>query len=61
VHAAACYTVLDAWVEPVIAEALAALCVVEFCRNRGMDLIALEGDLLCKFLFNSQVRESFTV
>lgn len=44
-HAAACYTV-EAWVEPVIAEALAALRAVEFCRNRGMDCIVLEGDSL---------------
>jgi hypothetical protein len=49
VHAVACY-IVDAWVEPVIAEALAALCVVEFCRNRGMGCIVLEGDLLCKFI-----------
>lgn len=45
VHATASYSV-DAWVEPVVAEALAALRAAEFCQNRGLERIILEGDSL---------------
>jgi ribonuclease HI len=45
VLAAFCHMV-DTVVDPVVAEALAALRTVEFCKNRGFTLIILEGDSL---------------
>jgi hypothetical protein len=45
VHSTASYSV-DALMEPVVAEALAALGAAEFCRNWGLDKIILEGDSL---------------
>lgn len=37
---------MNACVDPVVVEALAALHTVEFCHNRGLRSIILEGDSL---------------
>jgi ribonuclease HI len=38
--------VVDFIVDPVVGESIAALKVVEFCKNRGLDRIMVEGDSL---------------
>jgi hypothetical protein len=45
VHAAFCYS-MDVLVDPVVADALAALHTAEFCRNRGYTRLILEEDSL---------------
>jgi hypothetical protein len=45
VHAAFCHLV-DVLVDPIVAEALAALHMVEFFRNQGYIRFVLEGDSL---------------
>jgi hypothetical protein len=45
VNAAAIH-VVDFLVDPVVGESMAVLKVVEFCKNRGLDMIMVEGDSL---------------
>jgi hypothetical protein len=45
VHATFCHSV-DVLVDPVLAEALATLHTVEFCKNQGYTRLILEEDSL---------------
>jgi ribonuclease HI len=56
VFAASSYSV-NACVDPILAEALAALHTLEFCRNRSLTSIILEGDSL--IVVNAINRPSF--
>jgi ribonuclease HI len=45
VYAAASH-VVDFLIDPIVGESMAALKVVEFCKNMGLDRIMVEGDSL---------------